>query len=66
MSVISFQIFCVEFYSRHIQKPGNEVYELFQKSGLLDLLEKDYDDLHGMGMEYLMRFIDEYLEGEKR
>ncbi|MDR0932037.1 MAG: DUF3791 domain-containing protein [Victivallales bacterium] len=66
MSVISFQTFCVEFYSRHIQKPSNEVYELFQKSGLLDLLEKDYDDLHGMGMEYLMRFIEEYLEGEKK
>lgn len=25
--------------------------------------EKDYDDLHGMSMEYLMQYFDEYLEG---
>lgn len=33
----------------------------FLKEKVLDLLESDYDDLHGMGMEYLMHFIDEYL-----
>ena len=61
MSVLSFQTFCIEFYSRHIQKPGNEVYELFSRSGLLELLKTDYEDLHGMGMEALMQFFDEYL-----
>lgn len=64
MSVLSFQTFCIEFYSRHIQKPGNEVYELFSRSGLLELLKTDYEDLHGMGMEALMQFFDEYLAKE--
>jgi hypothetical protein len=32
-------------------------------SGLLELLDTDYEDLHGMSMEYLMQLFDEYLEG---
>ena len=31
---------------------------------LLELLKTDYDDLHGMGMEALMQFFDEYLAKE--
>lgn len=61
MSKLSFQVFCIEFYSRHIQKTGPEVYALFRSSGLLELLKTDYDDLHGMGQEALMQFFDEYL-----
>ncbi len=64
MSLLSFKVFCIEFYSRHIQKPGPEVYRLFRKSGLLRLLETDYEDLHGMGMEALMDFFDRYLHKE--
>jgi len=64
MSELSFKTFCIEFYSKHIQKPGSMVYELFRISGLLDMLEKDYEDLHGMGQEALMRFFDEYLAKE--
>ena len=64
MSKLSFQAFCIEFYSKHIQKPSPEVYALFAKSELLDMLKTDYDDLHGMGMEALMQFFDEYLAKE--
>ena len=64
MSELSFQTFCIEFYSRHIQNAGPEVYDLFQKSGLVKMLETDYEDLHGMGMEALMQFFDEYLAKE--
>ena len=64
MSELSFQTFCIEFYSKHIQKPSPEVYALFARNGLLDMLKTDYDDLHGMGMEALMQFFDEYLAKE--
>ena len=64
MSILSFQSFCIEFYSRHIRKPGPEVYAMFEKSGLLEMLKTDYEDLHGMGMEALMLFFDEYLAKE--
>lgn len=63
MSKLSFVAFCVENYAAHINKPSDQVYELFKKEKLLNLLETDYEDLHGMGIEYLMNFFDEYLRG---
>ncbi len=61
MSNLSFITFCIEFYSQHRQMPGNEVYALFKRRGLLKLLRSDYEDLHGLGMEALMQLFDEYL-----
>jgi hypothetical protein len=58
---ISFLTFSIELYAEHRQIPSPEVYALFQKSGLLDMLNTDYEDLHGMSFEYLMHFFDEYL-----
>ena len=66
MSKISFITFCVEYYAEHIGKTGAEVYELFKKEGVLDLLENDYEDLHGMGMEYLMQIRDLMTRGKKQ
>lgn len=63
MSTLSFKTFCIEYYAAHIGQPSNEVFTLFERTGLLNLLGKDYEDLHGMGMEYLMQFFDQYLEG---
>ena len=59
MSRLSFKAFCIEYYAQHIGKPSNEVYELFAREQLLDLLNSDYEDLHGMGLEYLMQVFDE-------
>lgn len=61
MSRLSFKAFCIEHYSNHIRKAGTEVYRIFEEQGVLKLLDDDYEDLHGMGMEYLMQFFDEYL-----
>lgn len=66
MSKLSFKTFCIELYAEHIAKTGTEVYTIFKTSGLLDLLDSDYDDLHGMSMEYLMEFFDEYLVGDEK
>lgn len=60
-----FEVFCIEKYATHIGLTGSSIYSLFVKQGLLDLLRKDYEDLHGMGTEYLMDFFDSYLEGTK-
>ncbi|MCI8806254.1 MAG: DUF3791 domain-containing protein [Clostridiales bacterium] len=65
MSKLSFNTFCIEYYSHHINKPSNEVYSIFKTSGLLDLINEDYEDLHGMSMEYLMCFFDDYFGGGK-
>ena len=65
MSKLSFISFCVEFYAEHTASTGAAVYELFKNKGVLELLDSDYDDLHGMGMEYLMNMIDEYTGRKK-
>ena len=49
-------------YAEHNGKDGTDVYALFRTSGLLDLFETDYDNLHSMSMEYLMQYFDEYLK----
>ncbi len=61
MSRLSFETFCIEYYSSHIKMPSNEVFELFEREGLLQMLRDDYEDLRGMSMEYMMWFCDEYL-----
>jgi hypothetical protein len=61
---LSFLTFCIEFYAEHTAMPSPEVYQLFVKTGLLDMLVSDYEDLHGMSFEYLVHFFDEYLEPE--
>jgi hypothetical protein len=66
MSKTSFKTFCIEFYANHIGKTGSEVYDLFEKSGLLKELDDDYEDLHGMGMEALMQMFDEWFTKEAR
>ena len=66
MSKLSFKTFCIEHYAAHINVSSEKVYELFKNEKLLDLLDSDYEDLHGMGMEYLMNFFDEYLGGKSQ
>lgn len=61
MSKLSFLSFCVEQYAKHVHQTSDEIYKLFKAEKVLDFLKEDYDDLHGMGMEYLMHMIDEYL-----
>ena len=64
MSKLSFKVFCIEMYSKYKSMPGSEVYELFEKEGILSMLERDYDVLHGFGFEYIVRDIDRYLGDE--
>ncbi len=63
MSKISFVSFCIENYADMIGKPSNEVYADFKNSGLLNLLQSDYEDLHGMSMEYMLDFCNQYMRG---
>lgn len=65
MSRLSFKTFCIELYAEHIGKDSTNVYAMFKQGGLLDLLDDDYEDLHGMSMEYLMQFFDQYFAGGK-
>jgi hypothetical protein len=62
MSRLSFISFCLELYAEHKNMSSPEVYQLFNKTGIMELLKTDYEDLHGMSFEYLNQFFDAYLE----
>lgn len=63
MSKLSFKTFCIELCKESItEKTVPMSMPLFRTSGLLDLFETDYDNLHSMSMEYLMQYFDEYLK----
>jgi hypothetical protein len=62
MSKLSFIAFCIEHYADHVHQSGPEIYQLFKDEGLLQLLRDDYDDLHGMGIEFMIDFCSNYLK----
>jgi hypothetical protein len=41
---------------------SNEVFLLFEKKGILKMLDDDYDVLHGHGFDYVLHDIDQILE----
>ena len=62
MSRLSFKTFCIELYADHTSIPSNEVYTIFENNGILQMLDEDYDILHGHGFEYIIHDIKEILE----
>jgi hypothetical protein len=62
MSRLSFKTFCIELFADHKSMPSNEVFALFEKNGILNMLDEDYEALHGHGFEYVIRDIEEILE----
>lgn len=65
MSRLSFQILCIEKYAGYVGAGGSEIYKKFKDEGLLALLSSDYEDLHGMGTEYMIQFCKDYLGEEE-
>jgi hypothetical protein len=48
-------------YAQHKCMPGDLVYTMFKTKGVLDMLDEDYDVLHGFGFEYVVNDIDKFL-----
>ena len=61
MSLLSFKAYCIENYAEYKNESSSSVFSKFEKSKLLNHLESDYEDLHGMGKEYLMDYFDQWL-----
>ena len=39
MSKLSFKAFCIEHYAAHTGRPSNEIYQEFDREGLLAMLD---------------------------
>lgn len=57
-----FVIFCIEVFKEENNLTCEEVYELFDKYGVLKYLREGYDVLHTQGDGWLMNDIKEFLK----
>lgn len=64
MSELSFKTYCIENYAEYKNLSSSTVFEKFVNTRLLKHLETDYEDLHGMGKEFLMDYFDQWF-GER-
>jgi len=62
MSRLSFKTFCIEKYADFKSIPSNAVFSLFEKNGIIKMLDEDYDILHGHGFDYIVHDIDQIIE----
>jgi hypothetical protein len=62
MSRLSFKTFCIEKYADFKSIPSNVVFSLFEKNGIIKMLDEDYDILHGHGFDYIVHDIDQIIE----
>lgn len=65
LSKLSFKVFCIENYAEHKKMNSADVFNLFEKAGIIKFIDRDYEDLHGMSFEYMMYLFDENLEVNK-
>ena len=61
-NVNEFVIFCIEIFKEESKLTGKEVYELFEKYGLLKYLREGYDVLHTQGDAWIINDIKEFLK----
>ena len=69
-TVISFKrnrfiIMCIVQYASNIGSSFEDVYRQMKDVGLLDEMEEDYEDLHGMSTVYLNEYIKARLGSDK-
>lgn len=57
-----FIVFCMEIYKSEKSITGKEVYELFEKYGVLNYLQEGYEVLHTQGDSWIVDDIDEFLK----
>ena len=62
MSRLSFKAFCIEKYADLKAIPSNKVFSLFEKNGIIQMLDEDYDVLHGHGFEYVIQDLEKIIE----
>lgn len=56
-----FSILLIEQYASYSGLSGKKVYAQLSKKGILEEIERDYEDLHGMSTAYLNDYLDKML-----
>ena len=63
--LLEFISYCVEMYAARKTISGRDVYSLFDRLGVLDYLERNYEPLHTQGFSYILSTIDEFMTGQE-
>ena len=58
-------VYAVEGYSHNHSMPEKDVFLLFKKHGINDLIKKNYDALHTQGFEEGISFAEDVLSWKK-
>jgi hypothetical protein len=56
-----FMVYCVEIYKSAKKMTGKDVFNLFEKYGVLDYVIDCYGALHATGAQYAIEDIDEFI-----
>lgn len=59
-----FVSFCIEKYKTVHNMNGSKVADLFERNGVTDYLESNYEVLHTQGADWLVEDIDSYLKNK--
>jgi hypothetical protein len=60
-----FLAYCVEIYKSAKNMTGRDVFNLFEKYGVLDYVTDCYGALHTTGAQYTIEDIDEFIASRK-
>lgn len=60
-----FVSFCIEQYKTSHDMDGAKVAHLFEREGVSNYLEENYDVLHTQGAEWLVADIDDYIKQKR-
>ena len=58
-----FIVMCVEQYAASVNQGSGDIYRKLKKTGIIDELKEDYEDMHGMSTYSLNEYIDKRLQG---
>ena len=63
--LLEFISFCVEMYAVRKTISGQDAYSLFNRLGVLDYLERNYEPLHTQGFNYILSSVDDFMAGQE-
>jgi hypothetical protein len=60
-----FMTYCIEIYKSAKKMTGKDVFNLFEKYGVLDYVIDCYGALHTTGAQYTIEDIDEFIASRR-
>ena len=63
--ILEFISFCIEMYAVRNSISGREVYDRFNRFGVLEYLQGNYEPLHTQGFGYILSNVDSFISAQE-